>query len=275
MNDYEQDYSVLLTHVICAGEKRDTRAGPTRSIFGTILKIDCLEYGWFPVLTQRKLYPQTVWGELAAFLTGTTKLQVFRDFGCNYWDANAVPWFENHGRIPDNYTVGKIYGYQWRHFGGRYDQLRALIQELRTNPKGRRHLLTTYNPAELHEMCLPPCHLLAQFNASNFGKLDCIVTMRSVDLCLGLPNDVILYATLMLLICNEVDLQPGMLTFMMGDTHVYKNHIPVIDTQFDKPQHPLPAYSLSPKSTLNTFVPGDIALINYNHSGVLKYEFNV
>ena len=277
MSRFEVDYANLVTNVIMHGEHRPSRAGFTVSLFGTALRINCLARGEFPILTQRKIFPAGVLGELAAFLMGAEDLQTFKDCGCNYWDANAADWAPNQGLEPKDQLVGRIYGAQWRNWTGdqgTVDQLKNLVQGLKQEPYGRRHLLTTYNPAELDEMCLPPCHLLVQFNVRTTKQLDCIVTMRSVDLCLGLPSDIILYATLMLVLCNETGYTPGVLTFMMGDSHIYRNHIDKFQEHANRPMHDLPKFKMNPAATINDFVATDLALINYNHSGVLSYEFN-
>jgi thymidylate synthase len=274
MSKFEVDYCNLVSHVIMHGEHRPSRVGFTVSTFGTVIRIDCLERGEFPILTQRKIYPKGVLGELDAFLQGATDLQEFKDAGCNYWDANAAAWSRNDELPTSEQTVGRIYGAQWRDWAGKVDQIAELTASLKTNPYGRRHLLTTYNPAELTEMCLPPCHLLAQFNVRTTKQLDCIVTMRSVDLCLGLPSDIILYATLLLLLCNETGYTPGKLTCMLGDTHVYRDHIDVFQVHASRDMHPLPKFELNPEASVDNFVASDLKLFNYNHSGVLNYEFH-
>jgi len=274
MSNFEIDYVNLVTNVIKHGEHRPSRAGFTVSLFGTALRIDCLKHGEFPILTQRKIFPRGVLGELDAFLQGATDLQEFKDAGCNYWDANAAAWNRNDKLPTSEQTVGRIYGAQWRDWAGQVDQVAELVKGLRENPYSRRHLLTTYNPAELDDMCLPPCHLLAQFNVRTTKQLDCIVTMRSVDLCLGLPSDIILYATLMLLLCNETGYTPGTLTFMLGDTHIYRDHIDTFQEHANRPMHLLPTFGLNPEATTDNFVASDLVLIDYNHSGVLNYEFH-
>jgi len=274
MRNFEVDYRNLVSHVIMYGEHKPSRAGFTVSTFGTVIRIDCLENGEFPILTQRKIYTAGILGELAAFLQGATTLQEFRAAGCNYWDANAATWAPNQGLEPKDQSVGRIYGAQWRDWAYELDQLEALIKGLKSDPYSRRHLLTTYDPSQLSEMCLPPCHLLAQFNVRTTKQLDCIITMRSVDLCLGLPSDIILYATLMLILCNETGYTPGKLTFMLGDTHVYRDHIDVFQEHAARPMHRLPAFTLSPVAGIDTFTAQHLTLINYKHSGVLNYEFH-
>ena len=278
MSHFELDYCKLVSNVLEHGDVRPSRAGETISVFGAMLTIDCLRQGYFPILTQRKIFTQGVLGELDAFLQGAEDLQSFKAAGCNYWDANAAAWTPNKDVDPRMQRVGRIYGAQWRYWTGEdhtYDQLESLVRSLQQEPFSRRHLLTTYNPAELHDACLPPCHLLAQFNVRTDKHLDCIVTMRSVDLCLGLPSDIILYATLMLLLCNETGYTPGKLTFMMGDAHVYQNHAEVFQVHMQRPMHELPTFKLKASASINNFEADDLELNNYTHSGVLSYGFNV
>lgn len=278
MSKFEVDYTNLVTNVIKHGEHRQSRAGFTVSLFGTALRITALEHGEFPILTQRKIYLGGILGELAAFLRGATDVQAFKDAGCNYWDTNAAAWSPNKDLPVELQSIGKVYGAQWRKWTtstpDKLDQLKVLVENLKTNPYSRRHLLTTYNPAELEDACLPPCHLLAQYNVRTTKHLDCIVTMRSVDLCLGLPSDIILYAALMVVLCNETSLRPGVLTFMMGDSHVYRNHIDQFQEHANRPMHGLPKFTLATNSSVDTFKPTDLSLINYVNSGVLNYVFN-
>lgn len=279
-SQFEHDYMDLVRLVIESGEARNTRAGPTRSLFGTTLRIDALQKGQFPVLTHRKIFYHGILGELAAFLRGATLVSQYEDEGCNYWRANAAAWDANDDKASTELRVGKVYGAQWRRWSDAYnigkpvDQLAMLIASIRDNPSSRRHLLTTYNPAELHMACLPPCHLLAQFNVQSHGLLDCIVYMRSVDLCLGLPSDIVLYAGLLILIAKEASLVPGKLVFMMGDTHVYTNHIPVWQHAKQQPTFALPQWKLSDTST-DDFVADHLQLVDYQCSGATKYAFNV
>lgn len=274
MSTFELAYCKLVSDVLKNGDVRPSRVGNTISIFGAMLSIDCMEQGHFPILTQRKIFTTGVLSELAAFLRGAVTVQEFKDFGCNYWDANAAKWAPNIGLPAAEHIVGKIYGYQWRRWADYLDQIKILVKSLRTEPYSRRHLLTTYDPAALEDMCLPPCHLLAQFNMRKSRQLDCAVTMRSVDLCLGLPSDIVLYATLLLLVCNETGCIPGKLTFMLGDAHVYENHMPLVPQQFLRGMHPLPTFRLNTTATLDNFVAEDLELNNYIHSGVLLYALN-
>lgn len=268
---FEPNYLMLLQDVRLRGDKRATRAGPTRQMFGTTIQVNDLTFGRFPILTTRKCYPKGVAGELAAFLHGATTVREFKHFGCNYWDANAAAWDYNAGQELLDMDVGNIYGAKWRNFHGK-DQLQQLIRGLRTDRFSRRHLLTTYDPSETWQ-CLPPCHLLAQFSVTNDNQLDCIVYMRSVDLCLGLPSDVILYALLVLLICNELDYLPGIITFMLGDTHIYENHLEGLKTQLDRPVLNQPKWSLERRANVSNFLPDMFEIVGYKHGDPIEYPF--
>jgi thymidylate synthase len=275
ISKYEQAYRDLVDSVAYAGFYRTSRAGNTKSIFGAVLRISSLHYGQFPILTARKIFYKPVLGELTAFLKGATDLGTFKEYGCNYWDANAAAWDMNEGLPQVTQSVGQIYGAQWRAWQSNdLDQLQKLIDGIYDNPYSRRHLLTTYDPSETWQ-CLPPCHLLAQFNVTSNNHLDCIVYMRSVDLCLGLPSDVILYATLLLIIAKQTKLAPGNLTFMMGDTHIYENHLETWEIQRMEQCHELPTYYLDPGATIDNFDPDYFQLIDYTHGDKLAYPFNV
>lgn len=275
MRSFELEYTKLVNQVVQFGERKQTRAGPTRQMFGTNLKIHELPRGEFPLLTARKMFPGPVLGELAAFLRGATDLATYKAFGCNYWDANAAAWVGNLGLPPEKHRVGQVYGAQWRNWKREgYDQLLELIRSISCDPHSRRHLLTAYDPAE-KQACLPPCHLLAQFNVTSLGALDCCVYMRSVDLCLGLPSDVVLYAALLILVANETGYMPGVLTFMLGDTHIYENHVDLwIGKQASADVFVPPRYTLSP-TTVFDFTPEKLELSNYHHGERIDYQFNV
>ena len=264
-------YQELLGQVVKHGARRHSRAGPTRSIFGQLSLSLSMEDSVFPLLTTRRIHFLPVLGELAAFLRGATDLATFKRFGCNYWDANAAAW-----RNPGD--VGRIYGAQWRDWitpdGGRVDQLVVLIEGLRNEPESRRHILACWNPGELHEMCLPPCHIIAQFNVEH-AELDCCVYMRSVDVCLGLPSDMVLYGALLALIAQRIGRNPRYLTFFFGDCHVYENHVQTAKQQLEREAFPLPTFELRPTCDIYRFKPEDIIIHGYRPAESLKYPFNV
>jgi thymidylate synthase len=258
-------YLDLLTRVAGTGKPRPSRVGHTVQRFGEILEIPIGDT--LPVLTTRQIFWRPVLGELAAFLEAAEHVDRFKQLGCNYWDADAKRW----GR--DGW-LGRIYGVQWRSWrtgSGVYDQLRALVEGLRSDPHGRRHILTAWNPGELDEMALPPCHVLAQFNVDD-DKLDCAVYMRSVDLCLGLPADMILYGALLHLVAEEVHKAAGKLTFFFGDCHVYQEHIPVMLQQLRRQPRDQPRWYNPAGNGLFNFDPGRVDLVNYSHYAPLSYR---
>ena len=274
MSNYELDYLELVRKAISKGQYRECRNGETRALFGETLRIDSLFFDRFPVLTQRQIHYKGVLGELAAFLRGATKLGEFHAMGCHYWNENAKTWPPNEGLTLPEMSIGQVYGAQWVNWKQTgYNQIAALMDELYANPHGRRHVLTSFDP--LAESCLPPCHLLVQFFVNATGRLDCIVYMRSVDLILGLPSDVVLYAALLTLIANYVTMRPGVLTFCMGDTHIYENHVKIFQEQhLDQPLHMEPKFELVANEVFD-FVPNHLKLVNYEFSSTVRYPFNV
>ncbi|TXH51687.1 MAG: thymidylate synthase [Desulfurellales bacterium] len=273
---WEQNYLNLLDEVITA-ETRDTRAGPAHSVFGKTLVIPNIKHCGFPLMTTRKIFYKPIFGELAAFLRGTEDLSTFKNFGCNYWDYNAGQWDWNRGQPLDKLEVGKIYGYQWRKWDdhntcSHTDQLASLIQGLKNDPEGRRHVVSAWRPDQLEDMCLPPCHIMFQCYARSEGALDMIVYMRSVDLCLGLPADITLYAALLVLLAHETDRWPGNLTFMLGDTHIYCAHDNNYHVQRARPIVGSPRYKLDASATINNFRPEHLEIFGYQPQEIIKYE---
>lgn len=265
-------YQVLCEQVLRNGYVKPSRVGETLSLPGLSIK------SWnvaqeFPILSSRKIFLPGILGELAAFLRGATMLREFKKQGCNYWDHNASQWPLNEGLRQENWSVGRIYGAQWREWGiTGLDQIKALVDGIKADPHGRRHLLTTWNPEELGAMCLPPCHLLAQFYVHG-DRIDCIVYMRSVDLALGLPSDLVLYGVLLMLVAKEVGLKPGTLHMQFGDAHIYKPHIEKLAAQLQRfPPTIGPYATLSLDATLNNFTADKFYLRNYDPLEAIKYE---
>jgi thymidylate synthase len=272
--DYEASYDSLVKDVIGSGQARNTRNGATLALFGQSLFIGELEFGEFPLLTRRRIYYKGVLGELAAFVRGATVIRDFKEWGCNYWDRNAKAWVGNLGLMVEDMEVGQIYGAQWVNWEkSGHNQLKHVIASLKNDPDGRRHVLTTYSPTA--QACLPPCHLLTQFYANNNGALDCQVYMRSVDLILGLPSDVVLYSALLIAMAAEVGRRPGTLQFVFGDTHVYVDHIDTyLERQARNQTSKLPTYALLLSGVLD-FKPDNIEIQNYQFAEAIPYELNV
>ena len=276
MSVWERSYMTLLSGVLNTGDLRPSRAGDTLSVFGEELTIDALVFGGFPLLTTRKMYPRGVFGELAAFLKGAETVGQFEAEGCNYWFENARNSELNEGRGDGELLTGPIYGAQWINWNADgINQIAELVQGIKQNPYGRRHVVSCWNPSELHLMCLPPCHIMFQCYVSD-SYLDMMVYMRSVDLCVGLPSDIVLYAMLLKLLANDVDLLPGTLKFVFGDAHVYTNHIDQAELQLLRTPYELdPEVNIPADMGTTNFQPDQVDIVRYISHDPIKYIFNV
>ena len=235
----EQRYLDLLSDIISKGENRNDRTGVgTIGIFGTQLRFS-LDGGKIPMLTTKKMFVKGVIEELLFFLRGDTDTKKLEAKGVNIWKGNTTREFLNKRglqHLPEG-DMGKGYGFQWRKFGEvkKYnddgnmsitegvDQLAEVIDKLKNNPDDRRIIMTAWNPSQLKDMALPPCHLLCQFYALN-GELSCQFYQRSVDSFLGLPFNILSYAILTHIVALTTGLKPKEVIFVGGDTHIYKNH---------------------------------------------------
>jgi thymidylate synthase len=264
-------YLRLASQVLGYGYLKPSRVGNTYSQPGLSMQSMLVSHE-FPILTTRKVFIKGIIGELAAFLDGADWLHQFKAHGCNYWDHNAAQWKRNIGQPPEEHYLGRIYGVQWRDWGRHgMDQLAALVHGIKSDKYGRRHILTTWNPEELDEMCLPPCHLLAQFYVRD-NTLDCIVYMRSVDIALGLPSDLVLYGALLMLVAKEVDMAPGRVYMQFGDAHIYEAHVAQLKTQLARPTRLVGATArLREDASLFNFKPEQFILEDYNPMEAISY----
>ena len=268
MNQFDTSYSAALQDVLEFGSIKHGRNGRTRSLFNVCIVADMTE-GAFPLLTRREMFYRGVFGEMAAFLMGTEFLQDYKDFGCNYWDANAKAWDKNKDRKPEDYKVGQYVGALWREFAG-VDQLSALVQGLIDNPDSRRHVLSSWHPAA--ESCLPPCITMITFQHDN-GLLNAHVTQRSADMCLGVPSDFIGIGLLLQLICREVGMQPGTLAFSLVDAHIYEQHVEGALMLLNQPGYEAPSLAISEDTGLFNFKPELCEIRGYRFSPAIKFEF--
>lgn len=251
-----QQYKELLDRVMSHGSDFKDRSGVgSVCLFGESIVMN-LQDG-FPIVTLRKINYQAAIGELAAFIAGATTNEEFQKFGCNYWSEYGS-------------QLGPIYGYQWRNWGG--DQLRKLVQNIKQNPFSRRHILSTWNAEDLDAMVLPPCHLLAQYHVTENRMLDSVVYMRSVDLAVGLPYDIIVYALLQHLIAYECGLTPRYLRFFFGNAHIYKPHLENVSIMMDREPKQQPILYLDPIASLLNFDPADAEVHDYTSHGPIKFE---
>lgn len=265
----EREYLNLLGDVLDNGYLSESRAGETYSLPNLNATFD-LRLG-FPLLTTRQMFPAGVIGELAAFVRGAEDLATFKKFGCNYWDANAANWPPNKDLPKEKWRVGRIYGAVWRSLNG-VDQLTNVIENIKTDPYSRRHVVSAWDGK--CEGALPPCHIMFQFYVRR-GQLSCHVYMRSVDLCVGLPSDILLYGVLMSLVAKDTGLTPALLTFSFGDAHIYTNHLDdLTQTQFGRKIYNAPKLVLAPEATTLEFLPEHVSFENYVHHPAIKYAFN-
>lgn len=247
-----KNYLELVERILYSGERREDRTGyGTFSLFGEQLKFDLAQ---FPAVTCKRLAFKQVCAELASFLRGYDNLADFHAMGCTVWDANAnhPKWLASPYRMIEG-DLGRIYGVQWRRWRGKdrpLDQLRLAVETLRKDPWSRRAVVTAWNPAELEDVCLPPCHTMFQFSVrqdmAGRKTLDCAVTMRSVDTFLGMPFDIASYALLTYLAAWDLKVEPGVLTMWFGDTHIYLNHQDQVRTILDREPRALPVLLLDP-----------------------------
>ncbi|EFQ1274349.1 thymidylate synthase [Shigella flexneri] len=238
-----QQYLKILTDVILLGEPRNDRTGTgTVSTFDSYAKFDLRE--GFPAVTTKRLAWKSVVGELLWFLSGSTNLHDLCVFTFGRDEGQWTIWTPNYEDQAismgyDKGNLGPVYGKQWRNFGGR-DQILELIEGLKNNPHGRRHLVSAWNVAELDKMALPPCHYGFQCYVSNDGYLDLKWTQRSVDCFLGLPFNIASYALLTHILAKLTGLKPRYLIFSGGDTHIYNDHMEQVEEQVKRKPRPLP-----------------------------------
>ena len=214
---FEEQYLSLVRHVLKSGEEREDRTGVgTRSVFGVALECD-LEREAFPLLLTRPVSWKTAIKELLWMIRGETNVRSLQEQGVRIWDQ----WANDEGNL------GPVYGAQWREWytcNRTIDQLSNVIAEIKTNPTSRRLIVNAWNVGQIDEMALPPCHMMFQFYVRGGGRLDCQMYQRSSDLCVGMPFNMVGYATLTTMIARECSLFPGKVRIAIGDAHVYLNH---------------------------------------------------
>jgi thymidylate synthase len=250
-------YLSLLQHVLQHGLPRQDRTGTgTLSIFGYQMRFDLSE--GFPLLTTKKLHLKSIVYELLWFLRGETNTRYLREHGVTIWDEWADPQGE----------LGPVYGCQWRSWpapdGGRVDQIRDVVESIRTTPDSRRLIVSAWNVADLPRMALPPCHVLFQFYVAQ-GRLSCQLYQRSADVFLGVPFNIASYALLTIMVAQVTGLAPGEFVHTFGDAHLYLNHLEQTRRQLAREPRPLPTLRLNPAVTsLFEFRYEDVELEGYH-----------
>jgi thymidylate synthase len=263
----EQPYLDLLADILATGVTRQDRTGTgTLGVFGRQMRFD-LARG-FPLLTTKKLHFKSIALELLWFLRGDTNVRWLQDRGVSIWDE----WADEAGEL------GPVYGKQWRSWaapdGRSIDQITNLLHSLKTNPNSRRHIVSAWNPAEVEDMALPPCHCLFQFFVAE-GRLSCQLYQRSADVFLGVPFNIASYALLTQMVAKAVELQPGEFVHTLGDAHLYLNHLDQARLQLTRTPLPPPTLALADKSDLFAFDYDDVRLADYQAHARIAAEIAV
>lgn len=288
MNWAEDDYLDLLHTVINSGEKRDgERTGVgTRSWFMTWLTFDLKE--GFPLLTTKKVNFNAVASELLWFIEGSDDERRLAEihYGkpreelvgkTTIWTANAdaqgvALGYENTDTVK---KLGPVYGVQWRNWNG-IDQLAKLIEQIKTNPQSRRHILSAWNVSDIDAMALPPCHTFSQFYVTNQGELNCNLYQRSADLFLGVPFNIASYALLTHMIAKVCNLKPGTFTHTIGDAHIYENHIDAVKIQLERTSRKFPKLKIKGRQkTIDDFTMDSFEITGYVPDPFIKAEMAV
>ncbi|KAK5662323.1 hypothetical protein OQA88_8229 [Cercophora sp. LCS_1] len=296
----EQQYLDLLRQCIEEGEERPDRTGTgTYAIFAPPqlrFKLNRDGVPILPLLTTKRVFTRGIIAELLWFIEGNTSSEALSQQGVKIWDGNGSREFLDKRGFPDREVgdLGPVYGFQWRHFGAEYvdaktdyagqgvDQLQEVINTLRTNPFDRRIILSAWNPKDLPRMALPPCHMFAQFYVSYprssrggdgaagdskpTGHLHCQFYQRSCDMGLGVPFNIASYALLTHMIAHVCDLVPGSLSYVMGDCHVYRNHVDALKTQLEREPRDFPELEIKRETggSIDGWKAEDFVIKGYN-----------
>lgn len=252
-----QQYLDLLSRILNEGVHKGDRTGTgTLSVFGNQMRFDLRD--GFPLLTTKKLHLKSIIYELLWFLRGDTNIHYLQEHGVRIWNE----WADEHG------DLGPVYGHQWRSWpdykGGTIDQIANVLDQIKHNPNSRRMLVTAWNPAEVEEMALPPCHCLFQFYVAN-GRLSLQLYQRSADTFLGVPFNIASYALLLQMMAQVTGLEAGEFIHTTGDTHLYNNHLDQAKLQLTRTPRPLPKMKINPDvKDLFAFKYEDFELVDYN-----------
>jgi len=263
-----KQYLDLLNHILETGTPKDDRTGTgTLAVFGYQMRFD-LSQG-FPIITTKKIHLKSVIHELLWFLAGDSNVRYLQENGVRIWNE----WADEDGEL------GPVYGVQWRSWRGAdgqiVDQISRVIEQIKTRPYSRRHIVSAWNPAEVDQMALPPCHLLFQFHVAE-GKLSCQLYQRSADTFLGVPFNISSYALLTMMVAQVTGLEPGEFVHTFGDAHLYSNHLEQARLQLTREPYPPPEMKLNPDvKDIFDFRYADFELVGYEAHPHIKAEIAV
>lgn len=254
-------YEDLLRKVLMEGHLKEDRTGTgTISLFGQQMRFD-LSKG-FPLITTKRVWFRGVAIELLWFLKGSSNVRWLQEHNVHIWDE----WADENGNL------GPVYGVQWRHWpteNGTIDQIGKVVEEIKTTPDSRRLIVTAWNPAEIGNMALPPCHTMFQFYVAD-GKLSCQLYQRSGDMFLGVPFNIASYSLLTLMVAQQCNLRPGEFVWTGGDCHIYDNHVDQVVEQLSRTPYPYPKLVIDKAASLFDYRYEDFHLLDYQHHEAIK-----
>ena len=263
-----RQYHDLMRHVLEYGTEKSDRTGTgTRSLFGYQMRFDLAQ--GFPLVTTKKIHLKSIIHELIWFLSGSSNIRYLQENGVTIWDE----WADADGEL------GPVYGVQWRSWrgadGSTVDQIRDVVDQIRTNPDSRRLIVSAWNVAEVPDMALPPCHAFFQFYVCD-GRLSCQLYQRSADIFLGVPFHIAAYSLLTMMVAQVTGLQPGTFVHTLGDAHLYSNHLEQAALQLTRPPRALPSMIINPEAhDLFAFTYDDFRLHGYQFYPHIKAKVAV
>ena len=261
-----KQYLDVLRDIMENGQDGDNRTGVwTRKVFGRQMRFD-LSKG-FPLVTTKKVFIRGVIIELLWFLTGKTNIKFLLDNNVHIWDE----WADENGNL------GPVYGHQWRNWNSEgIDQINDAIERIKKDPTDRRMVVTAWNPSQIEQMALPPCHCLFQFDVTPDGKLNCQLYQRSCDMFLGVPFNIASYSLLTMMVAQVCGLKPGEFIHTLGNAHIYNNHFEQVKIQLTRNPYPLPKMLINPDvKDIDAFKYEDFELVDYQCHGKLTGEVAV
>ncbi|KII74348.1 Thymidylate synthase [Thelohanellus kitauei] len=284
----EYQYLDLCRKVIEEGVYKDDRTKTgTKSIFGAHMRFNLRDS--FPLLTTKSVFWKGIVHELLWIIKGSTDTKILSDAGIHFWDGNSSREYLDSLGFVDREVgdLGPVYGFQWRHFGAKcidkntdytgqgVDQLLGVIDKIKTNPNDRRIVMSAWNPVDIKEMALPPCHILSQFYVSN-GELSCQLYQRSGDLGLGVPFNIASYSLLTHMIAHICGLKVGDFVHCIGDAHVYMNHVDALKIQIEREPYPFPVLKINRKvESIDDFRFEDFEIVGYKHHPKIQMQMSV
>jgi thymidylate synthase len=290
-NHEEQQYLNLIKNILENGTWEEGRNGKTKSIFGNMMRFS-LKDGKIPILTTKKTAWKTCLKELLWFIRGDTDNKLLQEQGVHIWDGNTTREFLDSRGLTDyrEGLIGPGYGFQWRHFGGDYDssaagvkeggnngvdQLQQIIDALKDPAQrtSRRLIMSAWNPQQLDQMALPPCHILCQFNVHDGNKLSCSMYQRSNDEACGTTFNIASYSFLTHLIAKHCGLEAYEFVYFKGNCHIYEEHVDGLKLQIQREPFPFPTVSIKQvRENINDYHIDDFILENYQHHEPIKFQ---